>query len=122
MVEPQKEPSGFSRELRLLDSQDSSRVFKNPVRVANKAFTLLACSNGLGRPRLGLAIAKKQVKRAVDRNTIKRKLRNSFRLKQNELPACDFVVMVRRDINSMDRKQMDSALSHLWQQVCKRCR
>ena len=121
-MEPQKEPSGFSRELRLLDSQDFSRVFKNPVRVANKAFTLLACSNGLGRPRLGLAIAKKQVKRAVDRNTIKRKLRNSFRLKQNELPAFDFVVMVRRDINSMDRKQMDPALSHLWQQVCKRCR
>ncbi|MCO7226620.1 ribonuclease P protein component [Pleionea sp. CnH1-48] len=117
-----KAPAKFPRELRLLDSKDFAQVFKKPVRIANKAFTILATPNHSQSPRLGLAIAKKQVKLAVNRNLIKRKLRESFRTRQATLPSFDFVVMVRRDINSMDRKSMESALSHIWRKVEKVCK
>jgi ribonuclease P protein component len=114
----------FPRELRLLSPADFSFVFEQPIRVGNRAFTLLARNNALSKPRLGLAIAKKQVKLAVKRNLIKRKVRESFRLHQYQLPNFDFVVMVRRDIALMERTEIDSAVNHLWRKaikVCKNC-
>ena len=45
--------------------------------------------NNLEHPRLGLTVAKKHLKRAHDRNRIKRLVRESFRLSQHNLPSCD---------------------------------
>jgi ribonuclease P protein component len=51
--------------------------------------------NGLGCPRLGLAVGR-VVGGAVQRNRVKRLLREAFRLEQHALPAgLDFVVSVR---------------------------
>lgn len=47
------------------------------------------------RPRLGIAVPKKQVKHAVRRNRIKRIIRNSFRQRSQTLPNCDLVVLCR---------------------------
>ena len=46
---------------------------------------------------MGLAIAKKCARRAVDRNRLKRLVRESFRLERLGLPGLDLVVMCRRD-------------------------
>ena len=48
--------------------------------------------NAAGFPRLGMIVAKRLLGRAVDRNRVKRCVRESFRLALPELPACDFVV------------------------------
>ncbi len=48
--------------------------------------------NLVGYPRLGMIIAKRLLARAVDRNRVKRCIRESFRQVLPELPACDFVV------------------------------
>ena len=42
--------------------------------------------------RLGLVVAKKLLKRAVDRNKVKRVVREQFRLRLAGLPAVDLVV------------------------------
>ncbi len=42
--------------------------------------------------RLGLVVGKKLLKRAVDRNRLKRVVRENFRLRRPELPPCDLVV------------------------------
>lgn len=42
--------------------------------------------------RLGLVVGKKQLKRAVDRNRVKRVLREVFRRQRSRLPCCDLVV------------------------------
>ena len=39
-----------------------------------------------------MVVAKKLLPRAVDRNRVKRCVRETFRLHRSELPACDFVV------------------------------
>lgn len=61
------------------------------------ARTREASAAELGASRLGLAIAKKQLRRAVDRNRIKRLVREYFR--SEVLPvdekARDYVVMAR---------------------------
>ena len=48
--------------------------------------------NQVGHPRLGMIVAKRLLARAVDRNRVKRCIRESFRQVLPELPACDFVV------------------------------
>ncbi len=46
--------------------------------------------------RLGLVVAKKIAKLAVQRNYMRRVLRELFRLKQHELPAFDVVIQVQK--------------------------
>lgn len=65
--------------------------------------------------RLGLAIAKKQIPRAVDRNRIKRVIRESFRLHQ--LQDHDFVVLARRDTASATNRQLSRSLARHWERL-----
>ena len=113
--------TGFSRELRLLKSSDFSFVFERPIRVGNRAFTVLCRTNTHNHPRLGMAIAKKQVKLAVERNKIKRLIRESFRKQQSTIPNYDFIFMVRREINQMENDKILSSLQHIWSKTRKLC-
>lgn len=47
---------------------------------------------GSGDARLGLVVGKKLLKRAVDRNRLKRIVRERFRIRRANLPVCDLVV------------------------------
>jgi ribonuclease P protein component len=54
----------------------------------------MARPNRVGHARLGMVVPKRLLRRAVDRNRVKRCIRERFRLNLAELPACDFVVRV----------------------------
>ena len=53
------------------------------------------CQNGLAYPRLGLVVPKKILSRAVDRNRIRRILREAFRLSQTSLAGLDVIIRVK---------------------------
>lgn len=73
-------------------------VFQQPQRAGTPQITILGRLNSLGHPRIGLTVAKKNVRRAHERNRIKRLTRESFRLRQHELPAMDFVVVAKKGL------------------------
>lgn len=60
--------------------------------------------------RLGLAIAKKQIRRAVDRNRLKRIIREVFRRQDNKSSAYDFVVMARSAAANADNPALRASL------------
>lgn len=102
-----KQPSYcFQRELRLLSARDYSHVFNKALKVHNKAFTLLARKNNLDHPRLGLVIAKKNLKFAFQRNRVKRILREFFRLRVSQLTDFDFVILTRREIAVLSKEDI----------------
>ena len=111
----------FQRELRLLSSTDYSHVFDKAFKIHNKAFTLLARENNLNRPRLGLVIAKKNLKFAHQRNQVKRLLRENFRLQQSLLPSFDLVVLTRRDIAVLSKAEVIKLRDDLFSGFLKRC-
>ncbi|ASJ76892.1 ribonuclease P protein component [Granulosicoccus antarcticus] len=85
----------FTRSARLLTAGDYSEVFKQNKRYSDNYWTILVRRDDLRSPRLGLAIAKKRAKRAVDRNKIKRVAREAFRYQQSTLAGLEMVVMNR---------------------------
>ena len=111
----------FPSRLRLKTPADFQKVFSCPVKSTDRYFTLLAIKNQLEYPRLGLAIAKKNIKRAVDRNKIKRITRESFRLQQHQLTTIDIVVLARRDAANATSTQLTMSLEKHWQKLVKKC-
>ncbi|MEN1634569.1 ribonuclease P protein component, partial [Pseudomonas aeruginosa] len=71
---------------------------------------------------IGLTVAKKNVRRAHERNRIKRLTRESFRLRQHELPAMDFVVVAKKGVADLDNRALSEALEKLWRRHCRLAR
>jgi len=80
------------RDARLVEKADFDRVFGDNQRARTDFLLVMARPNQVGYPRLGMVIAKRLLARAVDRNRVKRCVRESFRQVLPQLPACDFVV------------------------------
>lgn len=111
----------FSRDDRLTKPSEFERVFKNPVKDSSRYFTVLACANDSDHPRLGLAIAKKNIQLAVQRNRIKRLVRESFRHSRNVLGKIDVVVMARRGADQASRATLRDTLHQHWNKLAKQC-
>lgn len=111
----------FPKTARLLTSGDYSNVFQLvDARVSSKHFLILARGKSLPAARLGIIVAKKHVKRAVQRNRIKRILRESFRLKHQSLPHVDIIVLAKKGIDKLDNAECASELEYLWQKLSRK--
>jgi ribonuclease P protein component len=80
------------RDARLVQQAEFDRVFAENQRARTDSLIVMARPNQVGHARLGMVVSKRLLPRAVDRNRVKRCIRECFRLKLAELPACDFVV------------------------------
>jgi ribonuclease P protein component len=92
-------------------SADFSRVFTDPRKSVDRFFTLLAISQTRGPARLGLAIAKKQARKAVDRNRLKRLSREAFRHHRDQLQGIDLVVLARHAAVTADNPTLRRSLA-----------
>jgi ribonuclease P protein component len=80
----------FGSTQRLRSQPEFDRAFAKGRRFRGRELLLIFAGNELGRPRLGISIGRR-FGNAVQRNRMKRKLREAFRLIQYELPAADIV-------------------------------
>lgn len=111
---------GFPRQLRLLTAGEYRYVFDQAsYKVHGKGLLVLARSNSLGHPRVGLVFSKKNVRRAVDRNRLKRLVRESIRLQQHRLPAVDVVVLARHGVNELNNGTLHRQLHGMWRRLEK---
>ena len=68
---------------------------------------------------LGVTVSKKVSKRAVDRNRIKRQIREFFRYQQNQLHNADIVITAKPHCIKADDKSRHDSLIELWAKVLK---
>jgi len=111
----------YPRELRLLTGADFKRVFdKATYKVSDQHLLILARPSETSHPRLGFVISKKNVRLAVNRNRVKRIIRESFRLNRQILPACDLVILARKGVDQLDNEAIHRLISKSWNRLSKK--
>lgn len=116
-----EEDKSFPPHVRLRKPADYKKVFANPLKFTDTYFTLLVVVNEYPHSRLGLAIAKKNIRKAVDRNILKRAIRESFRMHQQQLGTLDIVVLARKEALHVPLVQLRAALQKQWLKIISRC-
>jgi len=91
-----------AKKMRLDCPRDFKRCFLSGKRVTNKVFALYYSDNDGSQARLGIRIAKKKIKKAVDRNKIKRVAREVFR--KGQFNGIDVVLILKNEKNYDDSK------------------
>ena len=111
---------GFGRDKRLLTPRQFKTVFDSPTaRAPGRNVLLLAHENQLEHPRLGLVIGKKSVKLAVERNRLKRVIRESFRHSQDALAGWDIVVVARKGLADLDNPELFQQFGKLFKRIAR---
>lgn len=112
----------FPKSSRLLTPRDYARVFDDvQIRVPHRNFLILATFNTQGHARVGLVFSRKNLKLAVQRNRVKRRIRETFRL-QPDFPALDIVVLGRRGLADVDNVTLNRLLDDLWSRLIRKHR
>jgi ribonuclease P protein component len=105
--------------MRLINSGEFKQIFAIGERANGKAFTILYRFNGLNHPRLGMAIPRKHFPGTVDRNRIKRLIRESFRRWQQMLGGRDLVVLSKPGVNRRSNSDLLRSLEYQWMCLIK---
>lgn len=109
--------NGFPKYHRLVKSEQYIRVFSKPDRFIGVGYFLLSRANGLGFARLGLAISKRNFPRSVDRNRIKRIVRESFREVFFYLPSVDIIFLCSKDSIVLSNHLLRANLEKSWKKI-----
>ncbi len=109
----------FPKSNRLLSPKSYSHVFSQAERFGNRNWTFIVRPNDESYPRLGLAIAKKQLQRAVWRNRVKRIAREAFRSHKKELSGYDIVVLGKKGMQEIDNQTLHNSFLHLIRKIKK---
>lgn len=109
--------AGLPRDARLRRPGDFAALRTSSGRASARCFHVRYRDNGLGHARLGLAISKRVSKRAVERNRIKRLLRESFRRVRHQLPPVDLMVMAREQAAGVPGAELLRDIDSLWKKL-----
>jgi ribonuclease P protein component len=108
-------------ERRLRRKAEFDAVYTHGRRLGNAHFSVVVYESGAGAPRLGLAVSKKAAGSSVERNRLRRLVRESFRLHQHSLPPVDLVVSARPTARGVDNRELHASLAALWKRVRQQC-
>lgn len=112
----------FPPRLRLATASQYDAVFRSRCRSGDRLFSVVARRNGLGYPRLGLAIGKRSIPGAVRRNQVKRQVRESFRRGKVRLRGLDVVVVAKADARRSSHPEIRASLEQHWDGLRARCK
>lgn len=112
----------FRPKHRLRRRNDFAKVFSGGIRLNTQVVTIVVRPNGADHPRLGLAVPRRVARRAVARNRLKRRIRESFRHHAERLVGLDVVVLVRPGAEKMDSKRFGGLLARQWERAGRRHR
>ena len=102
---------------RLRKTDEYSSVFAFRRAVKGQYLVVHYRPNELDTARMGVVVAKKLVRRATQRNLVKRIVREGFRLRRALLPRLDLVVRLHRPIADASRASMHLDLARLLRQL-----
>lgn len=105
------------REARLRSAADFAALRTPAGRLGSGCFRIRYRDNQAGVARLGQAVSRRVSKRAVERNRIKRTVRESFRRVRHELPCVDILVIANPQAAGQPGHVLRAELEQLWKRV-----
>lgn len=116
---PDEESFGLPREARLRRRADFLAVQRRGRPVRSAHFVAVMLGNGLGHRRLGVTVPSR-VGNAVERNRVKRWLREIFRHHRGELPSgVDVVLIARRGSADVGHRKLEEEVVELFRRLSK---
>jgi ribonuclease P protein component len=109
----------LSRDRRLQSSTEFSRVLNQRINGRSKYFRYSLAPNTLAIPRMGLTVSRKVSGRAVERNRIRRQLKEYFRHHQELTRGYDLVVLCIPGNGKLSNKVIRDDLEKLWEKLEK---
>ncbi|MDO9392562.1 MAG: ribonuclease P protein component [Methylotenera sp.] len=109
------------KQAKMIKTDDFSSVFNFRKRISTQYLAIHYQPNMLQRVRLGLVVGKKTAKLAVNRNYMRRVLREFFRLNQHHICHVDLIIRVQKKFGRGDfiqiKQEFDFLISKLNQRV-----
>jgi ribonuclease P protein component len=119
--ESRQRPAGFPKRHRLTRTDDFSSVFSFRKAIRSANFLLHYRPRGgeqTDGARLGLVVAKRYLRRSVDRNLVKRLVREIFRTRRSGLPCCDLIVRLAIKLDwPIDRRALAGEIQNLLEKM-----
>jgi ribonuclease P protein component len=109
--------AGLPPAVRLRRAADFAALRHANGRWQGRHFLLRWLESPDHRARLGLAVSRKVSKRAVERNRIKRVIRESFRATREALPDFDILVIARTSATTVPNPALHGDLERAWQSL-----
>ncbi len=106
----------FDKSKRLLTKQEYDHVFSQAQKISIPYFIVLFRSNTVGHARLGMALSKRMIAKAHDRNRIKRMVRESFR-KMVTLSSVDIIILAKPGIAKVENTILKDKLLQAWNKL-----
>ena len=106
------------RRIQRFTKPDYSPVFSSGRKFYSNGFLVIVKKNP-DTPfcRLGLAVAKKHLRKATCRNKIKRIVRESFRTKQNDFNSLDFIFLLTKKPDDFSKAVIWKHINLLWKKL-----
>ncbi len=111
---------GLTQAKRLKTPLDFKNVYASKQWGGSKHFTFNVLANESSENNvLGVTVSKKVSKRAVDRNHLKRVMREFYRLRQSELNGASLVLTAKPSSRNANSQEHLESLQELWSKLLK---
>jgi len=113
-------PQGFSRRHRFAARGSFGPVLAGSRKVRGSLAVVHALAGTPGRSRLGIALTRRLIPSSVERNHVRRIVREAFRRHAVKRAGLDCVVTMRATLPADDGAQLARELGALFDRVCAR--
>lgn len=105
------------REAHMLRPADFGALRGTSQRIATRAFVAEYRHTTFAGARLGMAVSRRVSKRAVERNRIRRQIRETFRLQRAQLPNVDVLLIARGLAAAQTNSALRLDLETIWRKL-----
>lgn len=107
----------FNRQQRLNTKTEFKKIFTHSHKLSSKNLLILWTISHQPLGKIGIIAGKKVSPHAVIRNQIKRIIRDSYRLANDELENLDMIIIARHSCRHLNKILLRKEIDELWQKL-----